>query len=317
MIVFTLAAYAILATTFLPRLLGRAQWTDRAPRLAVSLWLAACASAIGSAILATVATVVPADLIGHSLAGLIEACFMMLDDGFDLAAVSVGAWIALAVGGLIAVRAAYGVGAALFIARRERDRHADMLRLLGRPDHDLDAIVLEYDEPLAYCLPGRRAKTVVTTAALCALTPEHLAAVLAHERAHLQGRHHLLLGLTEGLSRAFPGLPLFRRAEEEVARLIELRADDVAAANHPRVHIAAALVSLAASRPPGFALGAGGETALARVRRMLKPAAPLERREKLAGFSAVGVLLAGPAAVAVLPGLSALIAHHCHSLTLL
>ncbi|GAA1017519.1 hypothetical protein Aple_032030 [Acrocarpospora pleiomorpha] len=314
MIALTLAAYAVLATTLLPRLLARARWTDRAPRLAIILWLAGCTSAIASAILATVATAVPSDTIGHALASVVEACFMLLDHGFDPAAMPLAAWLVLATGGLVAVRAAYSVGKVLFTAWRERRQHAEMLVILGRHDHDLDAIVLEYGEPLVYCLPGRQAKTVITTAALRALRPEHLTAVLAHERAHLRGRHHLVLGLVDGLARAFPGLPLFAKARSEIVRLVELHADDVAARHHPRLHIAAALVSLATGRAPAGALAAGGETALARVRRMLHPAAPLCRREKFAGIVAVGVLLAGPATVAALPGVSALIAHHCHTL---
>ncbi|WP_143591606.1 M56 family metallopeptidase [Thermoactinospora rubra] len=314
MIAGVLAVYAVLATTLLPRLLIRARWADRAPRLAITLWLAACTSAIASAALSAVAAAIPPDAIGHSLASLIEACFAMLDDGVDLGTMSAGSWLVLLSGGLVVARAAYGVGAVMFTAWRERRRHAEMLRILGRRDHELDAIVLEYGEPLAYCLPGRQAKTVVTTAALQALTPEHLAAVLAHERAHLRGRHHLVLALADGLDRAFPGVPLFSRAKEEVVRLVELRADDVAAHRHPRVHIAAALVSLATGRAPAFALGAGGENALTRVRRMLRPAVPLGQREKLAGVTAVGVLLAGPAVVMLFPGLTALIAHHCHDL---
>ncbi|WP_327582293.1 M56 family metallopeptidase [Nonomuraea sp. NBC_00507] len=317
MIAAVLAVYAVLATTLLPRALIRARWSDRAPRLGISLWLAACASAIASAILAAVATAVPADTIGHGMASVIEACFAMLDNGFDPAAMPIGSWLALLVGALIVVWAASGVGTVLVTARRERRRHAEMLRLLGRRYSELDAIVLDYDEPLVYCLPGRQAEMVITTAALRSLTPEHVAAVLAHEQAHLRGRHHLLLAVAEGLSRAFPGLPLFAKAKKEIVRLVELRADDVAACHHPRIHIAAALVSLATGRAPVFTLGAGGETALARIRRMLHPAVPLRRREKLAGVAAVGVLLAGPAAVALLPGLSALIAHHCHNLFLL
>lgn len=317
MIAAILTVYAAVSTTLLPQLLIRASWSDRAPRLAICLWLAACGSAIASSILAAVATAVPADTIGHGLASVIEACFAMLHSGFDPATMSLGGWLALAAGGLIVAWAASGVGAVLLAASRERRRHAEMLRLLGRRDSELDAIVLEYDEPLVYCLPGRQGETVITTAALRSLTPEYVAAVLAHERAHLRGRHHLVLALAEGLKRAFPVLPLFVKAKTEVARLVELRADDVAACHHPRLHIAAALVSLATGRAPAFTLGAGGDTALARIRRMLHPAVPLCRREKLAGVVAVGVLLAGPAAVALTPGVAALVAHHCHNLFLL
>jgi Zn-dependent protease with chaperone function len=219
--------------------------------------------------------------------------------------------------GLITIRALYSVARVLVVARRERARHADMLHLLGRTDGELGAVVLEYGEPLVYCLPGREAKAVITTAALRTLPPEHVAAVLAHEQAHLNGRHHLVLALAEGLARAFPGIPLFVAARVQVARLIELRADDVAAHRHSRLHLAAALVGLATGKVPAFTLGAAGENALSRVRRMLHPATPPHRREKLMGQVAVALFLAGPVVLAAVPGVSALVAHHCHSLLLL
>ncbi|MEV0385429.1 hypothetical protein [Nonomuraea sp. NPDC050643] len=77
---------------------------------------------------------------------------------------------------------------------------------------------------------------------------------------------------------------------------------------------AATLVRLATGRAPAFALGAGGETALARVRRMLHLQAPLDRRERLTGLVAVASLPTGPAALAAAPGLSVFLAHHCHAL---
>lgn len=316
-ITVTLTVYALVAAVLLPRLLLRAGWAERAPRLAMSMWLAACGSALASAVFAGLAAAVPTDVIGHGLAGFFEACIAMLGDGFDLANVSLGGRLALLASGLIMARAAYCVGAVLFTARRERRRHAEMLSIIGRHDGDLGALVIEFGEPLAYCLPGRRGKAVITTGALRSLSAEHVAAVLAHEQAHLRERHHLLLALAEGMARAFPRLPLFTQARSQVVSLVELRADDVAARHHPRVHIAAALVGLATGRAPAFTLGAGGETALTRVRRMLQPAVPLCRREKLAGLASVGVFLGGPAAVAAFPGLSALVAHHCHTLSLL
>lgn len=117
--------------------------------------------------------------------------------------------------------------------------------------------MVDYDERLAYCLPGRKGHAVITTGALASLAPEQVAAVLAHEQAHLRGRHHLVLAAAEALALAFPRLPLFEQARIEVARLVELLADDVAARRHPRIHIAAALIRLATGRVPAFALGAG------------------------------------------------------------
>ncbi|MFI9557594.1 M56 family metallopeptidase [Nonomuraea endophytica] len=316
-VVAILAVYALAAAVLLPRLLTRAHWSERAPRLAIAMWLAACSSVVASAVMGGLAAAIPPDAIGHGLAGLFEACAALLAAGFDTAASSWGARAALLLSGLIVARTTYCLSAVLFTARRERARHAEMLSLVGRHDGDLGAIVLDHGERLAYCLPGRQGKTVITTGALQSLAPAHVAAVLAHERAHLRGRHHLVLAVAEAFARACPRVPLFARAKSEVVRLIELLADDVAARHHPRAHIAAALVGLATGRVPAFALGAGGETALTRVRRMLNPAVPLHRREKLAGMAAVGALLAGPTALAAIPGLSSFVAHHCHALSLL
>ncbi|MGP3917299.1 M56 family metallopeptidase [Nonomuraea sp. 10N515B] len=310
-VAIALAAYAAFAAVALPRLLRRAAWTDRAPRLAIAMWQAAGASVVVSVLLSAFAIAVPASVVGHGLAALFEACAALLGHGATLSTTS--ARIGLLIGGLVLARLAYTGGAVLLSTRRGRRRHAEALALLGRHDHDLGALVVDYKERLAYCLPGRKGHAVITTGALRSLAPEQVTAVLAHEQAHLRGHHHLVLAAAEALARAFPRIPLFDQARAEIARLVELLADDEAARHHPRIHIAAALVRLATGRVPAFALGAGGETALIRVRRMLHPQAPLEWRERLSGLLAVTALLAGPTALAAAPGLGAFLAHHCHS----
>lgn len=307
-----LALYTIVAAIWLPELGRRAaRWAERAPRLAIVLWQAAGVSVVASAVLAALAFAVPADVVGHGLAELFAICADMLSDGSGLKWTSA---VALAAAALLLARAAYCGAAVLLRAHVERREHAAMLGLLGRHDTDLGAVVIDYDERLAYCVPGRHAQMVITTGALHTLAPEQVTAVLEHERAHLRGRHHLVLAAAETLARAFPGVPLFERSRTEITRLIELLADDVAARRHPRAQIAAALVRLATGRAPAFTLGAGGETALTRVRRMLNPEAPLRRRERLTGLAAVAVLLGGPATVALVPGVSSFLAHHCHAL---
>jgi Zn-dependent protease with chaperone function len=307
-----LAAYTAGAALWLP-LLGRraASRADRAPRLAIAAWLAAAVSVVASAVLSALAFAVPADVVGHGLAGLFAVCAAMLTAHSDLTSAGV---TALLVAVAVVARLFWCGVAVLVRTRRERRQHAALLGLLGRRDRDLGAIVLDHEERVAYCLPGRHAETVITTGALRSLSPEQIAAVLAHEEAHLRGRHHLVLAVAQVLARAFPRVPMFGAARVEIARLVEMLADDVAARRHPRVQIAAALVGLATGRAPAFALGAGGATALVRVRRMLNPARPLRRAERLVGLLAVGTLLSGPAMVALVPGIASFLAHHCHSL---
>ncbi|GAB1818222.1 M56 family metallopeptidase [Herbidospora sp. RD11066] len=306
-VALVLVAYAAAASVAVPRVMARGNLAERAPRLAIAVWQAASFSVVASLLLAVFVVVVPAHLVGHGLADLFEACAELLSFRIDLGSAAVAA---LTFGAVVCVRVASTTIAVLRRSHQARGRHSDALALIGRHDQELGALVVDYDEGLAYCLPGRNGHAVITTGALAALTPAQVAAVLAHEHAHLRGRHHLVLAAAEALDRAFPGVPLFRTGRSEAARLIELLADDVAARRHERVDIAAALVGLATGRVPAFALGAGGETALVRVLRMLRPEAPLGRAERLAGVLAVALLIGGPAAMAVTPGISEMIAHH-------
>lgn len=72
-------------------------------------------------------------------------------------------------------------------------------------------MVLDTPQPAVYCVPGRPATIVLTTGALAVLDEPQLLAVLAHEHAHLAGRHHLLVTLGKAARAAFPGVPLFAR----------------------------------------------------------------------------------------------------------
>ena len=137
------------------------------------------------------------------------------------------------------------------------------------PQH---AVVLDAPQPAAYCVPGRPATIVLTSAALAILDADQLTAVLAHERAHLAGRHHLLTGLTRGLAAVFPAVPLFTRGPLEVARLAELRADDAAARRSGRRTLVAALLAMGTGAAvPAAALAATGGATAARVQRLLDP----------------------------------------------
>ncbi|OXY92411.1 M56 family metallopeptidase [Streptomyces diastatochromogenes] len=300
-----LFAYAVLLGTLAPRLLGRARWTERAPRLGIVAWQALGVSALASAVMAGLALTVPTVRVSADLAQLLQACVMALTAQYaspgGAAAGAAGAVLALAVLG----RAAWCAGAAVLRIRRERQEHREVLDMVGRADPVRGVVVLDHDEPAAYCLPGRHRRTVITTGALRTLDDDRLDAVLAHERAHQAERHDAVLAWAQTLARAFPRVPLFRTAETEIARLVEMRADDVAAARSGRLTTAAALLVVAGGRAPAAAMAAGGSTAARRVHRLIEPHQPLGRVRIAAGSLAAAVVLAlpllvvgGPAAVA-------------------
>ncbi len=294
----SLAAYAVVAGFLVPAALRR-DWAVRAPRLAMGLWLALSASWVVAITLAVLAVTVPFVL---SWPGVRPG-----DDPRLLSGQAMPGGMAVAVTGLflttaVVLRACAHVVSGLARARRERREHSAFLEAAGRPDRVIGAVVIDDDSPAAYCLPlGRRYQVVVSTAALALLGPGPLQAVLAHESAHLRGRHHLTLTTASALARAFPHVPLLAQAGKELALLAEMAADDAAARRHDRADLAAALVILgtAAARPA--ALTAGGPAAMARIQRLLDPPARPGRSIRTARLAAGGAALALPAVVVCLP----------------
>jgi Zn-dependent protease with chaperone function len=147
-------------------------------------------------------------------------------------------------------------------------------------------------------LPRGRYRVVISAGALGVLGTDQLRAVLAHERAHLGGRHHLILCVAAALSRAFPRVPLFTRAEPELGRLAEMAADDAAARRQGAEHLARALVILSKAGARPAALAVGGPAAVTRIQRLLDP--PRPRQARRARLAVVAALLF-PAAIACLP----------------
>src|SRR5262249_30224838 len=108
-----------------------------------------------------------------------------------------------------------------------RRRQRELLALLAHGDPKAPgALVVDHPAAAAYCLPGIRSKIVVSVGTLDLLAPAELAAVLAHERAHLRARHDLVLLPFTSLRRAFPRSRMITQAHRTVALLVEMMADD-------------------------------------------------------------------------------------------
>src|SRR6266566_3186557 len=243
-----LLGYAALLLTAGAAALARAPWADRAPRLAVAAWLALTSSAVVSVTLGGVALVVPTVRVSADLSALLTACVMALRANYahpgGAAMAGAGAVLGLAV----ITRVAWCTAGTLARAGRARRRHRRGLALAGRHDSRLGTVLVDHHQAAAWCLPGSGRPVVLTTAAVAALDEVQLAAVLAHERAHQRGHHHLLVSLAGALAAAFPRVRAFRQGHEQVARLVELLADDAAAAPAPigRARTAAGMLTIAA-----------------------------------------------------------------------
>jgi beta-lactamase regulating signal transducer with metallopeptidase domain len=139
------------------------------------------------------------------------------------------------------------------------------------------------------------------------LDDDQLAAVVAHERAHLAEHHHLLLLPFVAWEAALPVLPAAARAHASVRQLVEMRADDVALRLLPhgsRRTLAQAIVAVAggaAGVVPAGALSVVGSAVGVRVLRLLEPPSPLPAAARWGALAAALLLLLVPTLLLVLP----------------
>ena len=288
------------------RMLGRARWTARAPLLAIVIYLAAGWSVIAALGLAGLTLAVHATALSGGLSHLIGACVHRLQATYGPPGGATVVGLGLALAGAVAARTALTALTHVRAASLQALRHAQTARLVGHAEPTLGAVLVEHDLPAAYCVAGRQPTVILTTGAVQALEPGQLDAVLAHERAHLTGRHHRLLAMARIGREVLPFLPLMRDAEEQVARLVELHADDAATrARDPRL-LATALVVLATAASPAPALAAGATDSVQRIHRLLGPSEPLGRPRRQLLRATAAALALTPVLLALTPAVIAL-----------
>lgn len=292
-----LLAYSVVALTVGRRMLVRRSQRGSSPWLTVLAWQVVSLSVPGAWLLAGALLAVAA--VAPPVARLLAHCGSMLHSGLDGAPAL--AWIGLVVASAVVARVAASAVAVGRAARGRRRRHRAALSLIADTDAELGALLVDADEPLAYCVPGGTGggRIVLTSAARRVLTDRQLRAVLAHERTHLAERHHLAIAVADALARALPRLRLFADCATYTARLLEMRADDEAARRWGPVPVATALAALSSRPAPAAALGAAGATAVARVERLMSGPGGAERRRDRA------VLLGMMLSVAAVPVLCA------------
>lgn len=279
--------YAVVVAWLLPAVLLPLTASGSGARLSIAVWLTGMASvlvSVGVAVALLIRSAVTgwsrfAMALCRSVAG--TSCTPVV---YRSALYELGLAAAALIATLAALVLAWRYGRRVHQARRSTRAHAEAARITGHrgmrpetPGVPEAIVVLDASQPAAYCVPGRPGTIVVTSGALAVLDPRQLGAVLAHERAHLAGRHHLLTGLTRCLAAVFPAVPLFSRGSAEVARLAEMSADDSAARRAGRRPLIEALLAIgtgtaipAADLPRG-ALAAAGYAVAARVHRLLDP----------------------------------------------
>jgi Zn-dependent protease with chaperone function len=294
-----LLLYAAVVCVVAPRLLPPLTSRGSAPRAAVAVWLIVVFSVLASWAAAAAALVDAARTWTRPDPLAVRACFAAWRSaaaGQHGLWTQIGLWVLTLVVGTLTVTLAARVGRSLLRGRASSRRHARSAYIIGRRVAGVDGLVLDAPQKMAYCLGGRPATIVITTAAIATLEPPHLDAVLAHERAHLAGRHHLLLAATRALAASMPRIRLFTVAETEIAGLLEMCADDTAVRRHGASALLAAILALAGADPiPSAALGAHTVGVCARVTRLAHPDTPAARiRARLLLAAVTAAIVFGP-----------------------
>lgn len=266
---------ALVTAMALPRALARGRWTHQAPRLAIATWGFLAVTFVGATAMTVLQLLLPLKS-SHRLSAHAEACLPWTAKACtmpDIATLSTADITVFSASALLVFVPVVSFLAQAIHARRQRNRHAELVNLVGRREHVWGATLVDHATPAVYCLPGRTPQVVLSTGAMAALTRAQLRAVLHHERAHIRGRHHLVTAAVGSLARLLPVLPLMRHLRTEVPLLLEMAADDRALRSCSREALATALYSMAAGQVPRPALAAGGPSAVLRMRRILTPGA--------------------------------------------
>jgi Zn-dependent protease with chaperone function len=304
-----LLAVVAIGSAFGASALVQARWPRRSPAAAILLWQALGLASGLAAVGTLIGLAMPASTLGVVRSLLRAGALIRAGDLFRLGGmfgaasgipVTVVAFRLTCLAGGLALLASlcWVLVAASVAALHARRRQRALLTLLAHGDPKVPgALVVDYPTAAAYCLPGLRSQIVVSVGTLELLGRGELAAVLAHERAHLRERHDLVLLPFTALRRAFPKSTTCSDAHRAVALLIEMLADDHALrASLPR-ELVSALVrfgTAGACPAPAGALAAGEGEVAARVTRLMQPVRPLPTATVLAICLAAALLVAAP-----------------------
>ncbi|XVV09430.1 M56 family metallopeptidase [Actinoplanes sp. CA-131856] len=294
-----LGALGLTLSLVVPGPLARAKWPDRAPVAAVLLWQSITLSAVLSA-------------LGVVLSAPYEVTRAAGSGKPVAAAALIGA---LAVAGVIILRLIVSLAGVTRRSRVRRARHRELVDLLDRAEQHRELgpdnlRVLDGALPLAYCVPGREPRVVLSNGVLQVLDRDQVDAVLAHEQTHLRHRHEVVMESFTAFYRAVPG-PLRSRAPlDAVHLLLEMISDDVARRKAGAEPLRAALERLTDAIPLAEDARADptGDARRRRLARLGRPHTVSVGLNALAGLAAVGLLVL-PTVILVVPWLDRALDH--------
>ncbi len=280
------------------------------PVVALVAWLGSVVAVLTTAAVAMFLLVLPEHGLGAVAA--LHHCWHSLQHGTGpTVEVVSGMTGAVLLTGLLARVAVVGRRTARRRAQEGR-RHLDVLRIAARQEAGPHPTLwLEHDDPLAFSLAGRPGVVVATDGLHRHLTPAQVQAVLTHERAHLEGRHHLLVTIGDVVAATLPFLPLFKRAAAAVREFVEMAADSAAVRAHGAENVRVALLRVAGHGAPGAALAMSRDAVETRLARLRQRRSAPSRARRLVSYGLAGAAALVLPAIAASGGLTALMLLAC------
>ena len=222
----------------------------------LTAWAAAGLAVLASTTAAVWVLLVPSHAANDAAPSALHGCWDALAHGTVPRAEQIAGLGAAAILGTLTLRVLLVFGSATVRRRRVRQRYLSSLRIAAtRRPGDPRTWWLDHPHPVAFSLAGHPGVVVASNGLRDRLTDREVSAVLAHEYAHLRGRHHLLIAWFDALAQALPFVPLFREAPQVVRGLAEQSADASAARTSGPDVVCSALVAMAGT---GFAAPGDG-----------------------------------------------------------
>jgi len=302
----TVALALLLGSAAVGWLAPRALWRISDPVVALVAWITSVVAVVITSTLAVVLLVLPEHGLG--VLGSLHHCWDSVQHGTTPTAEVISGLTGGALLTALLIRLAVAGARSARQRARAREEHLSVLRLAGRREAGAHPTVwLDHDRPLAFSLAGKPGVVVATEGLHRHLTPSQVDAVLDHERAHLDGRHHLLVAAADAVAATLPVLPLFKRAATAIRELVEMAADLASARTHGVETVRAALMLVSCHGAPNSALAMSRDALGPRLDRLQRRRQMPNRTRRLfscgiAGFTAMTlpIVTASAALVAVM-----------------
>lgn len=235
-----LGVYGLIATTLL-RFAGSITFISRFPRTAIGVWL-------GGLVLALVAATTSFGML--IAASLSDRSTLGIGESWQAAiAQHALGWVSLAGLGVIS----FHLIAARQWLQQERLEYARQARaVLGSSSVSqlgTDVREVTLDRHLISAFP-QTGTILVSRFSVSTLSPDEVHAALEHERAHLSGRHALVVSVAQLILAATTGVDSAKQFARSISLAVEFAADDHAVVTSDRDALARAIRATSTERDP-------------------------------------------------------------------